>query len=69
MKITQEAVSMTIEEAIDALHKKDRFLWNQVIDTFEAIALNAFQKENGEDRYFDSGILYEGELICFKECL
>ena len=49
---------MTIKETMDALHETDRFLWNQVVDTFEAIALNAFQKENGEDRYFGSGILY-----------
>jgi hypothetical protein len=67
MNITNSAASMTIEEAMDALHEKDLFLWNQVVDAFHEIALDAFQQQNGEDRYFESGILYEGNMIRFEE--
>jgi hypothetical protein len=69
MKITNNSASITIEEAMDALHEKDRFLWNQVVDAFHEIALDAFQQQNGEERYFESGILYEGNSICFQETL
>ena len=66
MEVTTTSVTMTIDEVLDALREVDSYLWEQVVDAFADIALEAFQKKNGDDIYLESGILTDDNVICFK---